>query len=81
MVGVHNNSLVVGWLISGHSAFGGLGLGAILGGMCVVFTMKKALEPSQLRSSASASGVGTATLLCGCNTLISHCWYLGKIFL
>jgi hypothetical protein len=48
MVGMRNNSLVTGWLISGHSIFGGLGFGAIPGGVCVVFTVKKAIEPSRL---------------------------------
>ena len=67
MVSMRDNSLVVGWLISGHSIFGGLGFRAIPGGMCAVFTVKEAVEPSRLRSSASASssGVGTVALLCG----------------
>ena len=41
MVGVCNNSLVIGWLISGHSVFGGLGFRIVLGGMCGVFTVKR----------------------------------------
>jgi hypothetical protein len=65
MIGVRNNSLVVGWLISGHFVFCGLGFEAIPGGMCVVFTVKEAVEPSRLWSSASASGVGVVAILCG----------------
>jgi hypothetical protein len=67
MVSMRDNSLVVGWLISGHFVFGGLGFEAIPGGVCAVFTMKEAVEPSRLRSPASATafGVGAATLLCG----------------
>jgi hypothetical protein len=67
MVGVRNKLLVVGWLISGYYVFGSLGFGAIPSGMCAVFTMKEAVEPLRLRSSASASasGVGATALLCG----------------
>jgi hypothetical protein len=67
MVSMHDNLLVVGWLISGHSIFGGLGFRAIPGGVCAVFAVEEAVEPSQLRSpaSASSSGVGAATLLWG----------------
>jgi hypothetical protein len=74
MVGMLNNSLVTSWLISGHSIFGGLGFGAIPGGVCVVFAVKEAIEPSRLRSPtfASASGVGAATLLCGV-LLVTSC--------
>jgi hypothetical protein len=67
MVGMRANSLVVGWLIFDHPIFGGLGFKAIPGGVCAIFAIKKAVEPSRLRSSASASpsGVGAAVLLCG----------------
>jgi hypothetical protein len=67
MVGVCNNSFVVGWLISSHYVFGGFGLRAVPGGMCRVFTVKKAVEPLWLWGSASAStsGVGVVALLCG----------------
>jgi hypothetical protein len=66
MVGMRNNSLVVGWLISSHFVFGGLSFGAIPGGMCAIFIVKETVEPLRLRSpaSASASGAG-ATALCG----------------
>jgi hypothetical protein len=59
--------ILVGWLISGHSVFGGLGFGAVPGGMCGVFAVKKAVEPSRLWGSAfsSTSRVGAAALLCG----------------
>jgi hypothetical protein len=67
MVGMSDNLLVVDWLISGHYVFGGLGSGAIPSGVCTVFAVKEAVEPSRLRrpASTSASGVGTAALLCG----------------
>jgi hypothetical protein len=67
VVSMRDNSLVVVWLISGHPIFGGLGFKAIPGGVCVVFAMKKAVEPSRLWSStsASSSGVGVAALLSG----------------
>jgi hypothetical protein len=55
VVSMRDNSLIVGWLISGHPVFGGLGFRAIPGGICAVFTMKKAVKPSRLRGSASAS--------------------------
>jgi hypothetical protein len=58
MVGVGDSSLVVSWLISGHSILGGLGFRAIPGGMCQVFAMEKTLEPSLLGDSASASASG-----------------------
>jgi hypothetical protein len=64
MVGMCNNLLVVGWLISSHFVFGGLSFGAIPGGMCAVFVVKEIVEPSRLRSLASVSGVGV-TALCG----------------
>jgi hypothetical protein len=77
MVGVHNNSLVVGWLISDHYFFGGLGFVAIPSGMCAVFAVKEAVEPSWLRSSASASAtcVGAVTLLCGVLLETSCLWW------
>jgi hypothetical protein len=74
MVSMCDNLLVVSWLISGHSIFGGLGFRAIPGGVCAVFAMKEEIEPSRLRSSASASssGVGVAALLCG-RLLATNC--------
>jgi hypothetical protein len=39
-----DNSLVVGWPISGHPIFGGLGFRAIPGGVCVVFAMKEVVD-------------------------------------
>jgi hypothetical protein len=65
MLCMRDNSLVVGWLISGHSVFGGLGFGAIPSGVCAVFTMKEIVEPSPLWSLAFVSGVGATTLLFG----------------
>jgi hypothetical protein len=67
MVGVCNNSLVVGWLISSHHVFGGLGFRAVPSGVREVFAVKKAVEPVWLWGSvfASTSGVGVAALLCG----------------
>jgi hypothetical protein len=46
MVSMRNNLLVVGWLISDHSVFGGLSFGAITSGMSAVITVKEAVEPS-----------------------------------
>jgi hypothetical protein len=48
MVNMRDNSLVVGWLISGHPIFGGLGFRVTPGGVCAVFAMKEAVEPSWL---------------------------------
>jgi hypothetical protein len=74
MVGVCNNSFVVGWLISSHSVFGGFGFRVVPGGMCRVFTVKKAVEPLWLCGSASASTsrVGAVALLCGV-LLVTSC--------
>jgi hypothetical protein len=74
MIGVRNNSLIVDWLISGHSIFDGLGLGAVPSGMCRVFAMKEAVEPSWLQGSASSStsGVGAPALLCGVLLVTSY---------
>jgi hypothetical protein len=55
VVGVRDDSLVVGWLGSSHSVLGGLGLRAVPGGVCVVFTVKQAVKSSRLLGSASAS--------------------------
>jgi hypothetical protein len=67
MVSMCDNSLFVGWLISGHSIFGGLGFRAIHRGVCAVLAMKKVVEPSRLRisTSASSSSAGVVALLCG----------------
>jgi hypothetical protein len=67
MVSMRDNLLIVGWLIPSHPIFGGLGFRAIPGGVCAIFAMKEAVEPSWLWSSASASssGVGVVALLCG----------------
>jgi hypothetical protein len=64
---MRDNSLVVGWPIFGHPVFGGLYFRAIPGGVCAVFAMKEAVEPSWLWSLAfvSSSGVGAMALLCG----------------
>jgi hypothetical protein len=72
MVSMRDNSLVVGSLISSHPIFGGLSFRAIPGGLCAVFAMKEAVEPSRLRSSASSSGVGAAALLCGILLVTSY---------
>jgi hypothetical protein len=74
MVSVCNNSLVVSWLISGHSVFGGHGFRAVPVGMCGLFTVKKAVEPSWLWGSAfaSTSGVGAVALLCGVLLAMSY---------
>jgi hypothetical protein len=48
MVGVGDNSLVVSRLVSGHSILCGFGFRAVPGGMCRVFAMEKAIEPSLL---------------------------------
>jgi hypothetical protein len=67
VVGVCDNSLVVGWLISGHPIFGSLGFRAVSSGVQGVFTVKKAVEPSGLWDSAftSTSRVAVVALLCG----------------
>ena len=48
MVGVGDNSLVVSWLVSGHYVLCTFGFRAVPGGMCRVFAMEKAIEPSLL---------------------------------
>jgi hypothetical protein len=65
VISMCDNSLVVSWLISGHSIFGGLGLRAIPGGVSAVFAMKQAVKPSRLLGSASSSGVGATVLFYG----------------
>jgi hypothetical protein len=65
VIGVGDNSLVVSGLVSGHSVLCGLGFRAVPGGMCRVFAMEKAIEPSLLWASASASGVSAVALLRG----------------
>jgi hypothetical protein len=50
-----DNSLVVGWLIPGHSVFGGFGFRSIPSGVCAIFTMKEAVKSSRLLDPASAS--------------------------
>jgi hypothetical protein len=55
VIGLRDDSLVVGWLGSSHSVLGGLGLRAVPGGVCAVFTMKQAVKSSWLLGPASAS--------------------------
>jgi hypothetical protein len=55
VIGVCDDSLVVGWLGYGHSVLGGLGLWAVPGGVCAVFAMKQEVKSSWLLGSASAS--------------------------
>jgi hypothetical protein len=76
MVSMRNNLLVVGWLISDHSIFGGLSFGAITSGMCAVITVKEVVEPSRLWSttSTSASGVSVAAL---CGVLLATSYVSG----
>jgi hypothetical protein len=65
MVGVGDSSLVFSRLVSGHSVLCGFGFRAVLGGMCQVFAIEKAIEPSLLWASAStpASSVSAEALL------------------
>jgi hypothetical protein len=55
MVCVCNDPLVVGWLCSGHSVPGGLGLWTIPCWVCVVFTVKQAVESARLLCPSAAS--------------------------
>jgi hypothetical protein len=55
VIGVRDDSLVVGWLGSGHSVLGGLGLWAVPGEVCAVFAVKQIVKSSRLLGSASAS--------------------------
>jgi hypothetical protein len=48
MVCVRDDPLVVGWLCSGHSITGGLGLRTIPCWVCVVFAVKQAIESARL---------------------------------
>jgi hypothetical protein len=54
MEGVRDDPLVVGWLGSGHSVLGGLGLWAVPGGVCAVFAVEQAVESLWLLSSSPA---------------------------
>jgi hypothetical protein len=54
VVGVRDDSLVVGWLSSDHSVLCGLGLRTNPCGMRAVFAMKQAVESSRLLGSSSA---------------------------
>jgi hypothetical protein len=40
VIGVHDDSVVIGWQGSSHSVLGGLGLRAVPGGVCAVFAVK-----------------------------------------
>jgi hypothetical protein len=64
MICVCDDPLVVGWLCSGHSVPGGLGLRTIPCWVCAVFTVKQAVESARLLcpSTASSSGVVAAAL-------------------
>jgi hypothetical protein len=55
VISMCDNLLVVGWLIPGHSVFGGFGFRAIPGGVCAIFAMKEAIKSSRLLDPASAS--------------------------
>jgi hypothetical protein len=79
VISMCDNSPVVGWLISGHPVFGGLGFTAIPGGVRAVFAMKKAVKPLRLWGSASASSsnVGAIVLLCGI-LLTTNCVFGGR---
>ena len=64
VVGVRDDSLVVGWLGSSHSVLGGLGLRTIPCWMRTVLVVKQVVESSRLLgpSSAPSSCVVAATL-------------------
>jgi hypothetical protein len=64
MICVRDDPLVVGWLCSGHSVPGGLGLWTIPCWVCAVFTVKQAVESARLLcpSVASSSGAVAAAL-------------------
>jgi hypothetical protein len=64
VVSVRNDPLVVGWLDSGHSVLGGLGIRTIPCWMRAVLVVKQAVESSRLLgpSSAPSSCVVAATL-------------------
>jgi hypothetical protein len=55
VISMCDNSLVVGWLIPGHSIFGGFDFRAIPSGVCAIFAMKEAIKSSWLLVPASAS--------------------------
>jgi hypothetical protein len=55
MICVRNDPLVVGWLCSGHSVPGGLGLRTIPCWVCAVFAVKQAVESARLLCSSAAS--------------------------
>jgi hypothetical protein len=63
MIGVGDNSLVVSWLVFGHSILCGFGFKAVPRWVCLVFTMEKTVEPSLLRASASAPASGCITVV------------------
>jgi hypothetical protein len=64
MVSVHDDPLVVGWLCSGHSVPGGLGLLTVPCWVRVVFTVKQAIESMRLLCpSAASSSCAIATAL------------------
>jgi hypothetical protein len=60
---VRDDSLVVGWLGSGHSVLGGLGLQAVPGGVCAVFTVEQAVESSRLLGSSPAPSSGAVAAI------------------
>jgi hypothetical protein len=55
MVSVRDDSLVVGWLSSGHSVPGGLGLQTVPCWVRAVFAMKQAIESAWLPCPSAAS--------------------------
>jgi hypothetical protein len=65
MVSVHDDSLVVGWLSSGHSVPGGLGLRTVPCWVRAVFAVKQAIESARLLclSTASSSCVVAAPMV------------------
>ena len=55
MISMCENSLVVGWLISSHSVFGGFGFRVVPDGVCAVFVMEQVVKSLRLLGPASAS--------------------------
>jgi hypothetical protein len=55
MICVRDDPLVVGWLCSGHSVPGGLGLRTIPYWVCTVFAVKQAVESAWLLCPSTAS--------------------------
>jgi hypothetical protein len=75
VIGMRDDSLVVGWLSSGHSILGGLGLWAVPGEVCAVFTVKQAVKSARLLGPAStSSSCVVATILLRGVLLTANCF-------